>query len=149
MRKNTEDCDRYNAEQARQAKQIVANEAAAGNPHALPATLEVTAYNADQVRPICTGVGAPSDYACNDGTTVVVNADIGAPAIAAFLVHEEQHPLGARKFGKNSPAAKEPCANKRQTLFVYNMHDPNQKNAALANPQIHATQNPNQPGCGF
>jgi hypothetical protein len=153
MKENKEACDKYNDQQKQAAQQIVVEEAAAGNPHALPTTMGVIAVNADQVRPICEGAtgdsGKGSDYGCTDGAVVVVNADVGAPVMAAILVHETQHVFGSRTSGAKSRAAGETCANKRQTLFVYNMQNQAQKNAALADPQVRKTQNPNAPGCGF
>jgi RHS repeat-associated protein len=150
LRANSDgECDRWNQAEADKAKQIVAEEAAAGNPHALPITMDVLGYNADKVPDLCRPSGHESHHQCNNSETIVVNADDGAPAIAAMLMHEEQHALGRRVFGKKSRQGGEHCANKRQSNFVHAMHNQGYKQQALQNKQINDTWNLNYPGCGF
>jgi RHS repeat-associated protein len=149
LKKDRDECHKWNVAEAERAKRIVEKEAAAGNPHALKVTMDVTPYNADQVATFCGAFGHPSDHACNNGSTMVLNADDGAEAMAAFMMHEEQHVFGRKTSGRGSSAAGERCATKRQTNFIQHMHDRGAASVAGSHPYIVETWNQNYPGCGF
>lgn len=149
MRKNEEECRKWNNAEVDKAKKIVSDEAAASNPHALEVTMDVSPYNSDEVESVCKRLGHRSQHGCNDGSTMVVNADDGAEAIAAIMMHEQQHVLGRQQSGRRSVPAGESCATKRQTNFIQGMHDPSTAATARHNTYIGATWNPNFPGCGF
>lgn len=151
LKPNTDECRKWNDAKIQSAKAFVTAERNAGNPHALPFTNHTTqGLNEEDVVARCGQLGVDTRYACALDGYVILNADLPVELLAAIIVHEEQHPLGERLFGRNSRAAGEECAQKRASLFTLKLSDYKAAYVIKNHPYMTGGGwNPNATRCGF
>ena len=119
MREDVEACLKWNQQQVDKAKQIIEDERARGNPHALPESKGeiIVGINGDDTPTSCEKPsGEQSDTGCESGGVVYVNADRAPAAISQTIVHERQH-----EWGKNPWQRSDHCARRRAIRYVENM----------------------------